>query len=105
MRHETLVTDGDDGARVQVSVDALLRVRLAEPVTGYTWQLDQGPRELDLVAVAYERIEGAALGAGGVRDFLFHARRTGTGSLVLALRRAWESGAPERVFSLTVTVT
>jgi len=104
---------GDDGRRVQLREGEALVISLeANPSTGYGWELDRGPLDIEgqslLVQTAEEfqtqqelRSPGAGvqevaplLGAPETQILQFQARATGETDLRLVYRRPWEADAP-----------
>jgi inhibitor of cysteine peptidase len=103
-----VVTASDADKPIQVSVGQTLQVRLASnPTTGYSWNVQQTPPELELEHSAYTAdAQGKNLpGSGGYQTIEFAAKFAGTPELKLEYRRPWEKDvAPAKTFSVTVTV-
>lgn len=78
-----------NGQTVTLALGQGLRLRLAEnPTTGYRWSVS-GSGGLSLEGSVFTPV-GAAVGGGGMREFLWLARSAGSHRLSLAQRRAWE---------------
>ena len=102
---QTVVTDAQNGATVQVAVGDVVVVRLPEnPTTGYRWQISAAPA-LGPTGDEFTMGLSSAPGAGGERTLRLTAAKAGVFHVQAALRRPWESGsAPKAVFGLTVEV-
>ncbi len=103
-----VVTEADADKPIQVSIGQTLQLRLpSNPTTGYSWNAQQTPAELQLDQSAYAADpQGKNLaGAGGYQTIEFAAKFAGTGELKLEYRRPWEKDVPPaKTFSVTVTV-
>ena len=110
---EITLSAGDDGRQVQLREGEALVISLeANPSTGYGWELDPGPLDVEgesiLVQTAEEfqtqqelRSPGAGiqevaplLGAPETQILQFEARAAGETDLRLVYRRPWEEDAP-----------
>ena len=95
----------DNGRTVNSAVGGRFCVELVENgTTGYVWSRP----EFDEKVLALESDESVpaasgAVGAGGVRRFVFLTKAAGRASVRLANRRPWEADAvPAARFELTV---
>lgn len=96
--------EADAGSRSGMEVGERATVRLPEsPTTGYRWVADFDSTRLRLVE---DRFDGQELprGAGGERVLVFEAVRSGSASLTLEKKRAWESGEPMETFAVELDV-
>jgi inhibitor of cysteine peptidase len=102
------VEKGDDGGDVTLGIGQVLDVHLpSNPSTGYAWQIVECPDFLTPAEVSiFESDAGeGVVGAGGVETWRFTGASTGTGTLVLEYRQAWEPDVPaEDTYEITVTV-
>ena len=95
------LTHRDDGRAVALRVDILFALVLDEsPTTGYRWE---PPAGVEVVADEYRTAGGTASGAGGERVLTIAAPAT-SGEAQFALTRPWGGGAPDRTFTLSLTV-
>jgi inhibitor of cysteine peptidase len=93
--------EADNGRSVTVAPGQQVVVRLAEnPTTGYRWE---PPAGIEVVSDEFLPAGSTAMGAGGERVFTLAASRT-AGEALFALTRPWGGGAPERTFTLRLTV-
>lgn len=107
LRVYRLLTEEDDRAIVELQEGELLMVSLSgNPTTGYEWALTEEPPFLTRIpGVDYlPELTPTAVGGGGTFFFRYEATGQGGGPLSFAYRRPWESGPPERIFSITVIV-
>jgi predicted secreted protein len=90
---ELVFREENNGARVQVGCGSLIKLELEEnPTTGYQWM----PPIVDPTLLALERDEfhvreRAAIGGGGIRQFIFRAKGSGEGTIQLIKKRPWQS--------------
>jgi predicted secreted protein len=88
-----VLTRQDHGRTIKASVGAALSLQLDEsPTTGYTW-VDRSAGDLLKLERSDFSLDGAAVGGGGRRSFLFSIGAPGTASLRLVLVHAWEADA------------
>lgn len=95
----------DSGKTVCVSTGDEIQVQLGEtPGTGYRWQLaDTNDGVLSPQSSSFN--PGTAIGAAGVKTFVFRADRSGTTTLGLRLQRPWEdANSALKNFQVTVVV-
>jgi inhibitor of cysteine peptidase len=99
--------EGDSGSTVSLGVGDRIEVTLpSNQTTGYQWVVtDLGP----LTQVGESEYDAPSstgvVGAGGTEKFTFEAKKTGSGTLTLEYRRAWEKDVPaEEAWSVTVEV-
>jgi len=104
---QTPLTEGDNGAAIEVAVGEEIQVRLAgNPTTGYTWSLT-GLEENFLQQQGEPDYESDSdlIGAGGVYTFRFKALQVGRTTLSMAYARSFEPDVPpEQVFSVEVVI-
>ena len=63
--------------------------------TGYQWQLEEPiPASVTLISSDVEASDARRVGAAGTQVIVLAARTRGSGTLVFALRRSWETGVP-----------
>ncbi len=98
----------DSGRTVSLAVGATLIIELAEnATTGHRWtapEFDAGV--LALVSSDMTPAASGALGAGGVRQFEFSGKTSGTSAIRSDYRRASDTAsAPAAHFEVTVTVS
>ena len=88
---EMALTRQDNGRVVEVKVGDAISVDLPEnPTTGYSWAIDSiDAKRLEADAPTYHG-EGAGLGAGGTRRWVFRARAPGRARAGLKRWRHWE---------------
>jgi inhibitor of cysteine peptidase len=90
---EDVFGEEDNGASVQVQLDAEIAVELKEnPTTGYRW-VTSSIDEAFLVPAGNEFVppDRKTPGAGGLRRFFFRANSEGSTTLTLINKRAWQS--------------
>jgi predicted secreted protein len=93
------------GEHVRVSTGDRVVVRLEElGSAGYQWSITRVPGALTVVGEQVLPPDSRAPGAAGAHEFVLDATGTGSGQVVLELRRPWETGAPERTVLVDVTV-
>jgi inhibitor of cysteine peptidase len=97
MGKDVVLTESDNGRRVEVTEGQMVVVRLAEnPTTGYRWAIEELTGPLTVVREGSERVDPARRGAGGVRILAFATKGPGRGEVSLALRRSGTSEPAER---------
>jgi inhibitor of cysteine peptidase len=81
----------DNDRTVDIRVGESVRISLPEnATTGFRWAIDRFDEEF-IEAVATEpHYPSNAIGAGGEVSFIFRAKKTGTGEIVLKNWRHWE---------------
>ncbi|MBP6786392.1 MAG: protease inhibitor I42 family protein [Candidatus Promineofilum sp.] len=102
-----IADEDDSGQTVTMVVGDALQLMLQEnPTTGYVWSVatnDEGV--LASSAEPSYEVDSDAIGAGGVKTFMFRAAAPGTSVLRLVNARAQETAVePSRVFEITVQV-
>jgi inhibitor of cysteine peptidase len=87
-------------------VGQALEIALSEnPTTGFKWELKAGGEPACIPRGHSFDASPAGIGRSGTRRWRFDAARTGTGSIELVYRRAWEQDKPPaQVFRLTIRV-
>ncbi|HLK84772.1 MAG TPA: protease inhibitor I42 family protein [Xanthobacteraceae bacterium] len=98
------ITKADSGREFAVGVGDTFELRLPEnPTTGYRWEpcSTTGPT-LELAECSFA-VSSEALGAGGVRRWIFRAALAGVVRLEFEQRRSWQRQAVDR-FDVTVRV-
>jgi predicted secreted protein len=104
------VTQADNGKSLNLPQRAILTVTLpSNGTTGYQWQAVAVPPNLKLAASDYAAPPSArgpaVAGEGGSQSFLFHTVASGSGTLQLVYRPAWNPKAqPDETFRLNVQV-
>ncbi len=90
-----MLTERDEGARVDLGVGRVLEIGLPEGATGYRWQL-AGPvaPALDGAEPRHEPPSTEAPGAFGRRVFRFTAVAPGSAVVRLKLVQPWDAEAP-----------
>lgn len=101
----TIELDGDDdGSSREAAVGDELVLSLAEtPTSGYRWAIETiDPAVLELVGDDYEPPEPGLLGGEG--RHLWRARIVGSGTMTLGLvlRRAWDPETAVSSFEVTI---
>ena len=101
------LTVDDDGSAQTVSIGDTLIIELAgNPTTGYSWSvasIDQEVVSLEDDDFTHDLAE-RRIGSGGVYRFTLLAKQAGQTDVHLIYKPAWESGLPEREFTVTVVV-
>jgi inhibitor of cysteine peptidase len=97
--------EADNGRTVNEEIGGRFCVELVENgTTGYTWSRPEFD-ETRLLLESDESVPapGGAIGAGGVRRFVFQTKAAGLATVRLAYRRPWETDtAPAARFELTI---
>lgn len=89
---EYIFDEKDNGASVQVQLDAKIAIELKEnPTTGYRW-ITGSIDEAFLVPAGDDFVppDQKTPGAGGLRRFFFRAKSEGSTTLTLINKRAWQ---------------
>lgn len=98
-----LVDETGNGGRVTLRVGEKLMIVLpGNPTTGYEWAATEELVFLTRLGGAAYRPGSGLIGGGGIFYFRYEAKEPGEGQLSFAYRRPWESGPPEKTFSITV---
>jgi inhibitor of cysteine peptidase len=95
-----------DGREVELGIGDVAELSLAEnPTTGYRWSFTTQPAPAcKIVSDTFEPGRDAP-GAGGTHRWQFKAVSSGTGSIALQYRRAWEKDLSSgQTFKLTIRV-
>jgi inhibitor of cysteine peptidase len=101
------LTEQANGGKQNLKVGQRVLVLLpGNPTTGYTWQVDSkvDAKVLQQIGEPGFHQDSGLIGAGGTESFLFEATAPGTTALSLSYSRPWESKAPEKTFTVQVTV-
>jgi inhibitor of cysteine peptidase len=102
------LTQEQNGKSGTFSNGATLAVRLpSNGTTGYTWEVDQLPPMLRIVAEDYQApaTKHAVAGAGGVQTLTFRTTNGGEGRLRLVYRQPWDkTAAPADTFTYSLRV-
>lgn len=79
--------------KVAANLSQEFEIRLvSNPSTAYVWQLQQYPKELQLLGDRYEQLqEPQAVGSPVNQIFTFQALEEGNYEVTFVLKRAWES--------------
>jgi len=97
----------DSGRTVDEKIGERFCVELAENgTTGYTWSRPEFDETL-LALASDDTVAptSGAVGAGGVRRFVFQTRAAGRTQVRLAYRRPWEADSPAARFELTIVAS
>jgi inhibitor of cysteine peptidase len=90
--------EADNGKAYTVKIGDTIEVIIpGNPTTGFAWTAA-------LAAYSTEASDGAVVGAGGTYTFTFKAAAAGEALIKLVYSRPWESVAPEKTFTVTVTI-
>lgn len=101
---EAILTEKDNGKRIEVSVGTQIRLDLPEnPTTGYQWTLHEVGDVLTLKSDQFVVGPASAIGGGGVRQFSFEAALPGNATICLKNMRPWE-GEEAAVKTFTVNL-
>ena len=98
----------DRGKTVSIAVGTRFSIELDEnPTTGYRWSAPTfDEKYLVLEADEYTPAAGAAIGGGGIRQFVFAVKSAGRTAIRLENKRPWErDAAPAATFEMTVVGT
>jgi inhibitor of cysteine peptidase len=96
------------GEAVDVGNGSKFMIELeANPTTGYSWQLSAPPGDqVSLVDQDYTQTGTQQPGSGGVQQFTFQAKATGSTSLAFDYLRPWEKDvAPAQTATFSVKVS
>ena len=90
---EVVFREENNGARVQVGCGSLIKLELEEnPTTGYKWMSPMfDPALFTLERDEFQLPERAAIGTGGIRQFIFRAKAVGQGTIQLIKKRPWQT--------------
>ena len=81
----------DNNRTVTLGPGETVRVTLAENAsTGYHWTVDRYDEALFTMLPPQSSYDAAAVGSGGEVAFIFQAKKTGTGEIMLKQWRSWE---------------
>jgi len=108
------VTLTGDTREVQVSKGYQLKVAMeGNPTTGYDWEIEYfKPSLLELTTSEFTSAQekpastdGVAIcGAGGMKTFVFRAKKSGKSPLIFWYKHPWEDGKPAKTFTLNVEI-
>ncbi len=89
---DILILQEDHGKRYEVKPGTRIEVRLVDnPTTGYRWQVAEFDTQIiNLQEKDFKTAEGAGIGSGGTRYFMFTANTPGTVKIDFLLSREWE---------------
>ncbi|MFZ1984307.1 MAG: protease inhibitor I42 family protein [Desulfatitalea sp.] len=89
---DVVVAQDANGKEQQVVLGQRVLIRLAEnPTTGYQWEIEAcDARVLTPAGSDFAATPGGALGAGGLRTFVFKVLAPGQATVRLIYRRGWE---------------
>jgi len=100
--------EADNGKAYTVKVGDTIEVIIpGNMTTGFSWAAALAEKDaalLQLVGEPAYATDSTAVGSGGTFTLTFKAMAKGEALLKLVYARPWESAAPERTFSATVTV-
>jgi inhibitor of cysteine peptidase len=103
--------EADNGKAYSVEVGDTVEVVIpGNMTTGYSWAAALAEKDAALLqlvgepAYAPDSTDGKLVGGGGSFTFTFKAVAKGEALLKLVYAKPWESVAPEKAFSVTVTV-
>lgn len=100
-----VIRQTEAGQTIEVRVGDRVEILLDEnPSTGYRWEIVASDRELlTEIASSFLQSDAGRPGGGGVRRFELAVNAPGETTLVLELRRPWETEqAPAETFSVTI---
>lgn len=104
---EKSISQRDDEERIEVVLNQILVVSLpGNPSTGYLWQVDEFDTYIlqQMGKDDFEQRSGA-IGAFGMQNFRFQAKKIGKTELKLSYRRPWEENVePLENFFITIVV-
>lgn len=85
----------DNGSAIKARQGDMIIVSLQEnPTTGYRWAVDNlDEKILGFTNAEFTLDQKAAIGRGGIRNFIFQALGAGKVNLTLKLRRQWMGDA------------
>jgi inhibitor of cysteine peptidase len=91
------ITQADSSKKFDIRIGEIVKLRLHEnPTTGYRWHLlASGEPTLQLIEESFAPSTGA-VGAGGMRSWIFRAALAGTTRLELEQRRSWQRQAIDK---------
>jgi inhibitor of cysteine peptidase len=102
-----MIVGGDFAGRtVELPQGEVIEVRLHEnPTTGFHWSIAKRGEPACSLLRDIPGHGGGEMGKGGEHAWQFAAVQPGDGEIEIVYRRAWETGAPARVFKLRVRVS
>ncbi len=100
--------EADNGKACTAKVGDTIEVIIpGNMTTGFSWAAALAEKDaalLQLVGEPTYATDAAPVGGGGTFTFIFKAMAKGEASLKLVYTRPWESDAPDKTFSATVTI-
>jgi inhibitor of cysteine peptidase len=91
---------------IQTTVNSIFEIRLASnPTTGYQWQVNFDPNQLELVDREFIPHDEALIGSGGTDKSTFKALKSSEAQIDLYYLRPWEEGVPpleEEVYKIII---
>jgi inhibitor of cysteine peptidase len=106
--HARVIGEADNGKDITVAKGTPLVIRLvANPTTGYSWQLGGDPAPLALESTKFQsnNADKKLVGSPQVQVMQFKTGNPGTASLILEYRRPWEKNvAAAKTFKVQVIV-
>lgn len=107
-RSEVVLTEADNRSTIAIEAGETLVVRLASnPTTGYRWNLENLPQQLELEGgeATFDPPARTLPGAGGHEVFRFRGKAPGRETIELRYQREWETDAPPAAeYRLTVEI-
>ncbi len=89
-----LLVEGDNGRTLDLRTGESIKIVLPEnATTGYRWSIDHYDKELFEEVAQEPRYTSPAIGSGGEITFIFKAKKTGRGEIVLKHGRRWAGEA------------
>ena len=100
------ITESHQGV-IRATVGDTLLVQLPEtPTTGFRWErVESQSTTLEFTGDDFHLSTQSSVGGGGLRQFSYTARQSGTATLQFRLARSWESGPGGKTFEVAVEVT
>jgi inhibitor of cysteine peptidase len=91
------LTLADQAKSIEAREGDEIVLRLPEnPTTGYRWHIDRADGVIEQVADSYTPDPNMQFGSGGVREFRFRGKASGTARLELKLWQEWEGESSVR---------
>jgi inhibitor of cysteine peptidase len=88
------LVERDGGRTIDIRSGETVQITLPEnATTGYRWAIDHYNEEFIDALASEPRYPSKSIGAGGEVAFIFQAKKTGTGEIVLKQWRHWEGDA------------
>jgi inhibitor of cysteine peptidase len=85
------LTEEDRGRTIDIHVGEAVRISLPEnATTGYRWAIERYDEEFIEALASEPHYPANVPGSGGTVEFVFQAKRVGTGEIVLKYWRQWE---------------